>query len=272
MISLNSKGMKKIIEGLDRSTAALALCDLYRRNVHYRYPPKPNTRQHYVGIEIECYSTLTNPETMLLLLECDLEKNVNISDDGSIDMPSGCYSYEFRVLSTEKALPTTLKKLDKFLKKGKFKANETCGLHVHLDMRHRDNDKCYDKLRRFQDLLYGMVNSKRWDNDYCQWSCEATLQRRMSAINLTALGEHDTIEIRLHHGSTDAKKIGNWVNLLVKMVNSKFPKEIESKKDALEFAGKDQKLKTYINKTFNPRWYSKKSAVLWEQADRRNAC
>ncbi len=82
---------------------------------HCRIPLKPKQKQHHVGIEIECYSKLVDDEVFALLLRYELDKNVNITDDGSIDPPDGYCSYELRILGKEKELPKLFTKLGKFL-------------------------------------------------------------------------------------------------------------------------------------------------------------
>ncbi len=256
-----SLGTKEMMEGV---------CRQYYKAVHHRNSPKPTKKSNYVGIEIECFSHLEENEVLLLMLECDLEKHMNIGEDGSVENDNDDPCYEFRILSTEKELPIVLKKVAKFLKKGKFKVNDSCGLHVHLDMRNRNVDDCYAKFIDFQDLLFGMVKPDRWDSDYCHYNPDLSTNRRMSAINYQAYYDHQTLEVRLHQGSVDVKKIHSWVNLLLKIIEGKYPfLEIKSKSEAVSWAGKDRKLKAYIKNNFKSSWFNRKYDVLDNQQYRR---
>ncbi len=213
---------------------------------HCRIPLKPKQKQHHVGIEIECYSKLVDDEVFALLLRYELDKNVNITDDGSIDPPDGYCSYELRILGKEKELPKLFTKLGKFLKAGGFKVNKSCGLHVHLDMRNRQLDDCYDKLLKFQAVMFGMVSPSRQDSDYCKWTYHGNEYDRFVAINKTAYSKHKTIEIRLHQGTTNVIKIKNWVNLLLKAIASPELPTFKTKEDVVKWTGRSKTLKSYI--------------------------
>ncbi len=263
----NAKVLQKL---LSDENSEFVLIDYLDRMLHYKLTENkemdlvPKNRNKYVGIEVECFSNLDDKKVMALVLEHDLEEYINIGDDGSIETDDyDANTYEFRILSTEKELPKVFKRLTAFFKAGKFKANYSCGVHVHLDMRHRDVEKCYSKLLRFQQILFPLVKKDRWINEYCDWSLENDkVSRRMTAINYTAYSEHQTLEVRLHHGTTDVSKIENWVRLLLKAIKSTPIKEIKSKKDAVKWAGKDKKLKTYITKEFNSGFFKKKNEIL----------
>jgi hypothetical protein len=234
---------------------------------------KPKSYQNHVGIEIECFSSYKQLQVAELLLLHDLEKYVQVTDDGSISPETGKRNtYEFRILSTEKQLHMVLKKLNKFFKVGKFAVNNSCGMHVHLDMRNRDMNMCYTKLLKFQHIMFGLVSSKRWNNYYCRWTKETTrpiealMSNRFKAVNFTSYRKHRTIEIRLHEGTLDTKKIQNWVNLLLKAIGSSSLPDIQTKKDAVNWVAKDKQLKSYIKKEFNDIWLKRRSSVI------RKAC
>ena len=267
----NDKVLKKL---LDDPSGEYMLIDFLDRmlaeklNQNHENPPVPISKDKYVGIEVECYGPLEHKDVMKLVLEHDLENCLNIGDDGSIEPDyvaghSDPCTYEFRILSTEKELPKLFKNLKAFFKAGKFKTNYTCGLHVHLDMRNRNVEKCYAKLLKFQQIMFPLVEPDRWINEYCDWSLSNDrFERRMTAVNYMAYEEHQTLEVRLHHGTVDVSKIENWVRLLLKAIKSAPVKEITSKKAAVKWAGKDSKLKAYISKEFNTKFFKKKDAVM----------
>lgn len=270
-----SKVLKKLMERTKEtpSTVLDALIENYVRNERFKHIPKPEGKKNYVGIEVECYSLVSRNEIMKMILEQDLESYIDMHDDGSIQPPyipqnnlfltqPRYHTYELRILVRENELEQLFKKLKVFFKQGKFKTNSSCGLHVHLDMRHRDVDACYKKLIKFQHIMFGLVNNNRWNSEYCQWANEdKTKEERFSAVNFESYDKHKTLEIRLHHGTTDVKKIENWVNLLLKAVNSKPIGEIKSKSDVLKFAGRNKQMKTYL-KTFKNQWFKRREKVM----------
>lgn len=279
-MSDQSKVMKKLMERTKDVPSAIleSLVDNYVRKDRFNHIPKPKTKKNYVGIEVECYSMFNNNRVMKLILENDLENYIDMANDGSIETPyrsvswsvtpnpnyseQQFHTYEFRILAQETELGGLFNKLKVFFKQGKFKTNQSCGLHVHLDMRNRDVDDCYKKLLKFQHIMFGMVNMNRWTSEYCEWADEEkTKKERFSAVNFESYSKHKTLEVRLHHGTTDVTKIENWVRLLLKAVNSKPIGEIKTKDDVLKFAGRDKKMKSYL-KTFREQWFKRKEKVM----------
>ena len=117
--------------------------------------------------------------------------------------------------------------------------NKTCGMHVHIDMRKRDQVKAFSQLVRAQPVLYAMCPPSRKDNRYCKPTRGAKLARRhingerYRGINACALREHNTLEIRIHSGTLSAAKVVNWVDLLVAIVDGKEMKRTFSKPKSL---------------------------------------
>lgn len=258
---MNKKVMDKLLSAMKLNGDHFnRFLHTYKNEIHNRNRPAPKGKKNYVGIEIECYSHLEETEVMELLLTHDLEFYMNVSDDGSIECDAN--SYELRILIPEKDLSKVLGKVGAFLKAGKFKANWSCGLHVHLDMRNRDMEKCYEKLVKIQDVLYGMVSKPRWMSDYCKFSKPSAESDRFTAINKTAYRVHETIEIRLHHGCVDVKRIENWVNLLLKAVKSVSVPKFTSKTDVLKWANKNKKLRSYLKKDYNSEWFQAKPKIM----------
>lgn len=219
--------------------------------------PKPSEKINYVGIEIECFTRLGQADILAKLLEHDLEKCVEFAEDNSIDEDFGD-NLELRVLLPEKKLKVGLSKLSKILKSKDFGVNDSCGLHIHLDMRHRNVDECYSRLLKFQDVLFGLVDKKRWDNEFCEYTTQENVNLRYVAINKSAYDRHQTIEIRLHHATLDMKKIEKWVNLLLTIIGSKNPPPIATKVDVLKWAKKKPGLRAYVAKNFKQEWFEEK--------------
>lgn len=217
----------------------------------------PTKNNHYVGIEVECFGDVAESELKLLLMNYDLEDYVQVSEDGSIDT-YGAYSneYELRILLPQNQMTTIFPRLQKFFTAAGLHANDTCGLHVHLDMRNRDKDTCAKRLNKFKDVLFSLVEPDRWDNDFCRY--ESNPNDRFQAINMLSYISHKTIEVRLHHGTTDMKEVQKWVQLLVKIITpGTQPKEM-TKKGLMGWSRLSKPLKTYIKKNMNEGWWKEK--------------
>lgn len=222
---------------------------------------KPKVKKNHIGVEIECFSHIHKLRCYQLLIKHKLAKYVNIGYDGSIDTDNNEKEYELRVLIPESQLKVVLKRLGLFLKEGRFRVNDSCGLHVHLDMRQRKMMDCYEKLLKVQDILFGLVNKNRWNNQYCKYT-NKNANNRFTAINKESFQKHKTIEVRLHHGSIDVKEIGNWINLLLKAINTKSPQAIKNRVGILKWTGKNKKLRSYVKSKFNPEFFKIKNSVV----------
>lgn len=227
-----------------------------------KYPKKEKT--NYIGIEIECFADCDDREISNLILENDLEEYINVGEDGSIDTEdSDQTSFEIRVLATEKELPGVLTKLGAILDEVGADVNESCGLHVHLDMRNRNVERCYQKLVKFQDVLFSLVDEDRWSSHYCRYvQGTSDKQDRYTAINFTSYENLKTLEVRLHHGSVNMKEITNWVKLLTTVIRPGPVPTFKSKKQVLSWKKLGFKLKKYINETFDPTWLATKEVRL----------
>lgn len=226
---------------------------------------KPRTKHNYIGVEIECYSKKNRVQVFKALHELNLLKNVTIGYDSSIYPPSGSRGYEFKVLATEKSINEVLSSVGKFLKKVDAKTNQNCGLHVHFDMRNRKVDRCFKNLEKSQVLLFNLVNKSRINNDYCEFTEEGHNERSRSAINRGAYGRHKTIEVRLHHGTTDVDRIGKWIDLLLAIVKTR--RHVDEIKTMKDLDKNNVKLprgtKAYIKKYYKKHF--KKPKPYWER-------
>lgn len=238
---------------------------------------KPKTVSRHVGIEIECFSKLTYSALQTLLIKYQLDDHIQIGRDGSIRAPTGTYAYELRILFRELRLERLMSRLTRFMTAAELDINDTCGLHVHLDMRNRDFNMCYNRLHKFQDLLFGLVKPERRTNyKYCAYVIPQNMNNRKVAINRQAYDEHRTVEIRLHEGSVDGAQILNWINLLLKIVKTKNAHTInvQNKPDVLNWSNDNKIIQKYIKDNYDENWNKnlnvQKKVIQWIEAGRPN--
>jgi len=113
-----------------------------------------------------------------------------------------------------------------------------CGLHVHIDVRDLNEQQMFDLVKAFKATKkswWGYVDSDRHTNRHCRFdlplhfactSFDEFIRRsemvdftaRYRWLNLEAIGEHGSIEIRLHEGTKDVDKVTEWVARLVNFV------------------------------------------------------
>lgn len=255
---------KKYIKNLVGTDLETDLIQDYMDNMPLKTKPTSSEKANYVGIEFECFSNLDQNEILAELIEQDLAECVQIDDDGSIEQDFGD-AYELKILTPEKKLKLTLQKFGKVLKNGKFGVNDSCGLHIHLDMRNRNVEQCYKKLLKFQDVLFALVKKDRWNNEYCEYTRENS-RGHYYAISKDAYLKYKTLEVRIHHATLDMASIEKWIKLLLNVIGSKnTPPPVETKNDVLKWAKGKHGLVTYINKNFNPQWFERKKEIAAEK-------
>lgn len=106
--------------------------------------------------------------------------------------------------------------------------NDTCGMHVHLDARDMSNAEAHKRAVRLRDslpLLAGFTEYTRFMGPRAERYCKAGMSPsegggdhydpdRYYAINLCALRERGTVEVRMHHATLDPTRIEGWTRLL----------------------------------------------------------
>lgn len=196
----------------------------------------PSTRARYIGIEIEFYSPYSD-----LDLPDYLRRFCRLGYDNSIETTEG-EGRELRILSKVTDLDNNLSKVQAWLTTVNAKVNNSCGLHVHLDMRSFDFNIAYSNLISRQDQMFRSVCNSRKANRFCRFTKLNKKQIAMvNAISLLPAAvsvdiddddlfdnhkyhaislnpiitrEYKTIEVRLHEGTVDCSKIYDWCKYL----------------------------------------------------------
>jgi Putative amidoligase enzyme len=218
---------------------------------------KPTTTSdNYVGVEIEFGCDLNDQDLAFALMEAEVHDYVFLKRDGSVHV--GPFNHELCVLGKEKEIFSIIEKVCECLATTGAKVNKTCGLHVHIDMRNRNTSMVFNNLVCAQNVLYAMNPYARQAGTYCRKVDTKDFQigakiGHYAGVNASAHEKHKTIEIRIHSGTVNAKKINNWIKLLLMIANKK---EVVKKASSrlTEFVlkfGLDQSLADYIHERMN---------------------
>lgn len=212
----------------------------------------PKTKVHHVGIEFECLSYLNEAALIEKVIAANLHNYLSVGGDGSVknvsdtahdeDCSRGRFvrcdcgfgrsnsikPYEIRALIPQDELESALKQICKFFNRHKMCVNRTCGMHVHIDVRNRDFPVAVTNLIFCQKILFSLVPKLRRTNDYCRPTYRLTDPQQIekySAIHGGSFTHRKTIEVRLHHGCINFKKVFAWVKLLCAIVDTPEIKE-----------------------------------------------
>lgn len=188
-----------------------------------------NKRANYVGVEMEMCTKLPVAELTTLLLKHKLDRYCTIAGDGSIETTSEHeFDLELKILAKESEIEKVITKVCTLLNKdNRADVNESCGLHVHLDMRNRNVEEAFRKLYDVQDDMEHYVDSSRLENDYCmrngipRFNYYAEGSSRYYTINATAYRKFKTLEVRLHDGTLSSIRINKWIKFLLTTVKQK---------------------------------------------------
>lgn len=186
---------------------------------------KPTTADRYIGVEIELASKKSRDFICDALFEAGVGKHVTAKGDGSIKTDAAYpQSHELNILVRESEYEQVITKICKVLNEQcEVRVDASCGLHVHLDMRGRDVKTCFNNMVLSQQFLYAMLPANRRSSRYsyplkgAQWRDGLD---RYHGVNAQAYAKYQTLEARMHSGTTQANKIINWVKLLISIVNA----------------------------------------------------
>lgn len=189
-------------------------CDVFAENLL----PSPVTEKYpagrAVGVEIECYLPISREEVREVLAMSPIA-NVRCGTDSSINPDESSRDYltmEFRVLTSIDNMQN-LEKLCAFLKDHGARVNTSCGMHIHLDFRSHTSIPVepVKRLSLALPMLKAMVPQSRLRSNYC--AGDVSEGGRRSKINTEAFYKYRTIEVRLHSGTVNFRKISNWIKI-----------------------------------------------------------
>ena len=170
-----------------------------------------------------------------------------IKSDGSIRPDSGYFAVEITVL-TRLDSSENLRRVCTLLKTLNTKVNKSCGMHIHLDMRHKNLVEVINIGKNFNKVLPvlgSMVPKTRRNNEFCRLVVSRT--ERYSAVNLKAFSKFKTIEVRLHSSTTDFDKIMNWAILLNSIASTNIKKQCNELNDLTEYVYLSENLLEYFS-------------------------
>ena len=206
--------------------------------------PNRNDTGRYVGVEIECASKLnfTDMRDLIARKAPSLSKYLRLGEDGSIRTEEGfSVPIEFRFLMKEQEKDKVLTLFQKVV--GPYiKVNDSCGLHVHLDMRSRKYERSFERLVDVTPILMSMVPKSRRENQYClinKNKKEHAMSGRNSVgryrvVNPQSYNKYKTLEVRVHSATKNASKIIAWINLLTLIIDKEFVVDEVTKKGLKE--------------------------------------
>lgn len=240
------------------------------RRISTAKTPHPKIKGKYVGIELELICNMSREALCRAFIAKNLAGYVYVKGDSSIQTElDSDKAHEVTVLCKQENAKYIMTKVCEVLNSEECKArvNNSCGFHLHLDMRNRDAYVAYNNLVKALPMLSGMVPAVRVKGDsarrYCQQNQTSNLRdyypsgtfdqptsaSRYQAINPVCLQHLKTLEVRLHSGTTNVTKILMWVDICVKLVESNEIRDaITNGQDFSNVVCNDSKIVEYINK------------------------
>lgn len=150
----------------------------------------------------------------------------------------------------------------KFLKDRAY-VNNSCGTHVHFDMRgfkREDVERFGERLACAVPALKKIIPRSRRKNENCHDIINSIdgggddfdfgySDDRYCFVNMQAYKLHQTIEVRGHAGTLNARKILNWIKVCEKVMSHKKPKDkgyFHSPIELAEYYKFDKELAEYV--------------------------
>lgn len=192
----------------------------------------------YLGIEFELVLK-DNPDKLAKrLIELGVAQFCTITSDASLRDNDGENSrrcVEVRCVVPEISYKRILKNVCQAFEDCGGYVNNSCGTHVHFDMRRRDIETSFLRMVRSQPLLGALVPIERRINKHClkvptnvtsirNWKAKRDSLRttkRYFAINIDAYDKHQSLEVRLKDGTIEYNDMISWIEIILTVLNTK---------------------------------------------------
>lgn len=262
-----------------KGTVSAMFRDLQTNDEDAMHKPTKRSPGAWVGVEIECYYPVDKHCTD----DCDHDNGdcyadsspsedtcrkrirqalvqagvtrASVKDDGSLEDEEGAPVEVTLLFNTDDGFGQ-LEKVCRVLSDLGCYVNDKCGLHVHLDARHlkpRGARLLARRLGRALPVLKWIVDPSRHDNHYCKLDVGPfgrSHVNRYFAVNTQAYFHYKTLEVRMHGGSTNFKKIKHWIELLRFIASARMPKPLATFQDLIDL-GIPEYLVEYADRRIN---------------------
>lgn len=111
------------------------------------------------------------------------------------------------------------------IRKGGYRSNDSCGLHVHVDMHDTTEDE-RRALHKFglwaqEKGVFRFAAKSRARSRYCRplTSFDADKADKYRWMSIQSYARHRTVEFRLHHGITKPELAVEWVKVCLRIVD-----------------------------------------------------
>lgn len=246
------------------SVVALQSQESQMERIKTKKVPSKTSKTNYIGVELEFISRLDKTALEKKLCKAYLGGYVFVHSDGSLRPENpGDHSVEIGVLVPDNNYEGTIQKLCDVLNSKDVGAyvNNSCGLHVHIDCRHRNHNIVYNNLVRVLPVAKQMVPRTRIKSshaeEYCRMNTEVDIEAhvknagnkgpRYYAVNPEAYSKYQTIEVRLHSGTLNATKINMWIKTFLKAATmTKITSDLTTVTQYMNVLGMDVALADYM--------------------------
>ena len=190
--------------------------------------PKDSTK--YLSYELEFFTPqeFKRGDIASKLMAAGVAEYVTLKGDGSVrGRKDTDQTHELVVCSPRSMLESITAKVTQVLDECRADVNDTCGFHVHLDMRDKSKyevDRIFSNLVSAQHTLFRMMPPSRKNGrssggtNYCAPNrakqFDKNLNTRYKAINACAYSKYRTLEVRLHSGTVNYEKIIRFIQIL----------------------------------------------------------
>jgi hypothetical protein len=229
------------IGGVHRESGVFLGLQELKNLARWEETKKPFTEERHVGLEIELISPLKKPTIILIASELGLKNYMALKSDGSIRSDYGMHGHELCFVVPMSELEKTLAKIQVLLNRINAKVNDSCGLHVHLDMRKTNKEQreeTFLNLKKGLNVIKNVVSPRRLKNRFCRFRMadsfdNQSLMGRYYAVNTRAFSKYETIEIRAFHGTVNTDEIYQYVMALDKIAFTKNDRKRATKSEKI---------------------------------------